>query len=119
MSAAHPDKTNPEEITMRKLYIGMSTLLLALSSWTAMADSGEAVYDKHCASCHSKNADNTPQLGNAEHWKIRLDYGRKSLVDSIRHGHNVMPAHMDTLSPQEIGAALDYIVGKLGGWPKK
>lgn len=95
-----------------------AVLLVTLSS-PALAASGEAIYDKHCASCHSGNADNTPQLGIAEHWRVRLGYGRKSLVDSVRHGHNMMPTHEYSMRVEDIEAALDYIVARAGGWPKR
>ena len=104
---------------MRTTNLGLIAIMLAMSAGTAWATSGKAIYDKHCASCHSTNADNTPQLGNAEQWKIRLDYGRKSLIYSVKNGHNMMPMHEGTLKDQDIGAAVDYIVSKSGGWPKK
>jgi cytochrome c5 len=104
---------------MRALAITLITLPLVITAGTAHATTGEAIYEKHCASCHSKNADNTPQLGIPQHWTIRFNYGRKSLVDSVKSGHNMMPGHEDNLSAQDIGAAVDYIVEKSGGWPKK
>jgi cytochrome c5 len=61
---------------------------------------------------------NIPQLYNASQWEVRLKVGRKSLVDSVVHGHNVMPPLGEALSKDDIGAAIDYIAETVGGMPK-
>jgi cytochrome c5 len=93
-------------------------VLLALPV-AAAADPGEAIYEKHCAACHSGTDVNVPQIGSVEQWKFRSGYGRKSLIYSVRNGHNLMPHHGETLKDEDIGLAVDYIVARSGGWTKK
>jgi cytochrome c5 len=93
-------------------------LLLALPL-PALADPGEAIYEKHCAQCHSGNDVQVPRIGVADQWKFRSGYGRDSLIYSVKNGHNLMPHHGDTLSDEQIGLAVDYIVAKSGGWAKR
>lgn len=81
--------------------------------------SGESVYETHCAQCHSGGDVNVPQIGSMEQWKFRSAYGPKSLLYSVRNGHNAMPGHGDLLKDEQIMAAIDYIVSKSGGWTKK
>jgi cytochrome c5 len=80
----------------------------------ALAASGEDIYTRHCAQCHSSTDVNVPQIGSAEQWKFRAGYGRKSLISSVKHGHNLMPPHGEMLKDEEIGAAIDYIAEKSG-----
>ena len=85
----------------------------------AFATSGETVYEKNCAQCHSSGDVNIPQIGSAEQWKFRSGYGPKSLLYSVKNGHNLMPSHGDVLKDEDIKAAIDYIVTRSGGWTKK
>jgi cytochrome c5 len=102
---------------MHKLSV-LAVLLLALPL-SAAAESGEAVYEKHCAQCHSSGDVNTPQIRSTEQWKLRSGYGAKSLLYSVKNGHNLMPPHGEMLKDADLGAAIDYIVSKSGGWAKK
>jgi cytochrome c5 len=102
---------------------GMKTIVflvtLAAVAAPALAADGKAIYEQHCASCHSTNKDaNVPQIGLPGQWTLRLTSGRKSLIDSVRHGHNLMPVHGETMNKKDIGAAVDYIVSQVGGYPK-
>ncbi|HYP66961.1 MAG TPA: cytochrome c [Thiobacillaceae bacterium] len=90
-------------------------LVLPLS---AAAETGEAVYEKHCAQCHSSGDVNVPQIGSTEQWKFRSGYGAKSLLYSVKNGHNLMPAQGEMLKDEDISAAIDYMVSKSGGWAK-
>lgn len=94
------------------------TVLLCLLPLAAVA-SGESIYEKHCAQCHSGGDVNVPQIGSLEQWKFRSAYGAKSLLHSVKNGHNVMPPHEGALKDDEMAAAIDYIVTKSGGWAKK
>ncbi|MGA7180561.1 MAG: c-type cytochrome [Thiobacillaceae bacterium] len=102
---------------MRKLSI--LPVFLFVLPLSASATSGETVYDKHCAQCHSSGDVNVPQIGSVEQWKFRSGYGPKSLLYSVKNGHNLMPSHGDMLKDDDIKAAIDYIVTKSGGWTKK
>ncbi len=102
---------------MRMLPI-LPVFLLALPL-SAAAESGEAVYENHCAQCHSKGDVNVPQIGSVQQWELRSGYGAKSLLYSVKNGHNLMPPHENTIKDEDVSAAIDYIVSKSGGWSKK
>ena len=85
----------------------------------AAAASGEVIYEKHCAQCHSGGDANIPQIGDTAQWKFRSGDGPKSLLYSVKQGHNVMPPHGGALKDEEMAAAIDYIVTKSGGWTRK
>lgn len=92
-------------------------LLLALP--LPAGASGQTIYEKHCAQCHSNGDVNVPQIGAMEQWKFRSKYGAKSLLYSVRNGHNVMPSHDGLLKDEDLSAAIDYIVTRSGGWAQK
>lgn len=98
--------------------VPLMTLLLAVPCAFAAA-SGEAIYEKHCASCHSSGDVYVPQIGTVEQWQFRAAYGAKSLLYSVRNGHNIMPAHGDHLKDEDMAMAIDYLISRSGGWPKK
>ena len=108
----------PERKPNMRVLNTLTVFLLALPL-AAVADPGETVYKEHCAQCHSSTDVNVPQIGSVDQWKFRSGYGRKSLIYSVKNGHNMMPAHSETLKEEDIGLAIDYIVGKSGGWTKK
>lgn len=97
------------------------TLIITLFMMLPMASnaSGESVYEAHCAQCHSRGDVNIPQIGSMEQWKFRSAYGAKSLLYTVKNGHNAMPGHGDLLKDEQIMAAIEYIVSKSGGWTKK
>jgi cytochrome c5 len=99
--------------------LNIPTVVLLALPLSTVADPGEAVYEKHCAKCHSSTDVNVPQIGSVEQWKFRSGYGRTSLIYSVKNGHNMMPPHSEALKDDDIGIAIDYIVGKSGGWTKK
>jgi cytochrome c5 len=105
-----------KEFSMRGiLYIPVFLMALPM----AASASGETLYEQHCAQCHSKGDVNVPQIGSLEQWKFRSGYGPKSLLYSVKNGHNIMPGHGDVLKDEEISSAIEYIVSKSGGWAKK
>jgi cytochrome c5 len=77
------------------------------------AASGEEIYDKHCAGCHSSGMVEAPQIGNPGQWGKRVELGNKSLMDSVKHGHNIMPPQGEVLKDEDLAAAIDYILEKV------
>lgn len=97
---------------------------------------GESIYAEHCASCHGANLEGQPN------WQQRLENGRLPAPPHDETGHtwhhpdqvlfdltkfgpaalvgadyeSDMPGFEETLSDQEIIAALSYIKSR---WPKK
>jgi len=101
------------------MHYSILALVLLISLPLTTLASGETVYEAHCAQCHSKGDVNVPQIGSLEQWKFRSGYGAKSLLYSVKNGHNLMPGHGDVLKDEEIAEAIEYIVSKSGGWAKK
>lgn len=95
------------------------TLLVTLFALPSWAGDGHKVYQKFCASCHSSGDVTIPQPHNPSQWEARLKAGRKSMIDSVVNGHNVMPPHGGELTKEAIGDAVDYIVSTVGGYPKQ
>jgi cytochrome c5 len=95
------------------------SITLFVLPFAAIASTGETVYEKNCAQCHSNGDVNIPQIGSSQQWQFRSGYGPKSLLYSVKNGHNLMPPHGDVLKDEDIEAAIDYIVTKSGGWAKK
>lgn len=70
---------------------------------------GRTVYEANCAACHGPDGTatvpGTPNFAKRE----RLEKPDGQLLNSIRHGLNIMPAWQGQLSNDEISSALMYI----------
>jgi cytochrome c5 len=93
----------------------LSVLFIAVATVPSIgfAASGEQIYEKHCASCHSSGMVEAPQIGNPGQWGKRVELGKKSLMDSVKHGHNIMPPQGEALNDEDLSAAIDYILSKV------
>ena len=68
------------------------------------ADSGKAIYEQACITCHGHGLMDAPKLGDKEAWAPRLDQGRSKLIEHASYGFNAMPAHggNDALSDNDV-----------------
>lgn len=82
---------------------------------TAEARSGQQVYDKFCAACHTPGVLNAPRINNAEDWEPRLAQGMETVFQHAWEGYNAMPAKgtCSNCSKEEIQAAIDYMVSDI------
>ena len=98
------------------LLFAASTALLAPAS--ALADSGEAVYNNRCSLCHAGGAGGAPKFRNQEDWAPRAARGKLALYDTALHGKPntaMMPrGGFRDLSNDEVMAAVDYMVAQAG-----
>lgn len=77
---------------------------------------GKEIYDKWCISCHLAGISNAPRLAEPKDWVQRLPKGRAIMLKSVIEGIvPSMPARglCRGCSDEELGAALDYMLGTL------
>lgn len=76
------------------------------------ARSGQAVYDRFCATCHAAGVAGAPTLDDGAAWEPRLAKGMDTLWDHTLNGFNAMPAKGTCMncSDDELRGALDYMV---------
>ncbi len=84
---------------------------------SAAADprSGQQVYDKFCAACHTPGVLNAPRINNAEDWEPRLAQGMDTVFKHAWEGYNAMPAKgtCGDCSEDEIMAAIEYMTSDI------
>lgn len=78
------------------------------------AASGEAIYNKSCASCHASGVAGAPKVGDAAAWKDRIAEGENTLYDHAINGFQSMPAKGGnaSLTDDQVKAAVDYMVSQ-------
>lgn len=98
---------------MKSIAAGLIALATMGLASTAMAADGKAVYEKTCAMCHAAGVANAPKLGDKAAWGPRVATGKAAMVASVTAGKGAMPAKGGNaaLTAEEIGAAVDYILG--------
>ncbi len=87
------------------------TKMASVASAGDMA-TGQAVYEKNCASCHESGIAEAPKLGDKTAWAPRISGGIDQMVQVAIDGKGAMPpkgGHPD-LSNDEVHAAVNYMV---------
>lgn len=82
---------------------------------TGTDTAGSRVYDRACAVCHDSGVGDAPIPGEAGGWDGRADAGRDALIATVIDGKGLMPprAGQPNLSDDDIGSAVDYMLGTL------
>lgn len=85
------------------------TILFATAG--AYAADGATVYETVCKKCHRSGVDDAPTLSNKEEWAKRFALGKPAMQKSVVEGKGEMNprAGKDSLTDEEISAAIDYI----------
>lgn len=80
----------------------------------AAAQSGESVYNNHCAMCHASGVGGAPTLGDKAAWAPFVGAGIDAMVQHVISGIKTMPPKggCQSCSDAEIKAAVEYIVQK-------
>ncbi len=82
---------------------------------------GQAAYQSACFACHATGAGGAPLLDDTAAWPDRIAQGRDVLVDHAINGFTgsagvMLPkAGRADLSDEEVAAAVDYMIAKIGG----
>lgn len=81
----------------------------------ASARSGDAVYNKFCAACHTSGVLGAPKLNDAADWEPRLAQGMDTVLKHAIEGYNAMPPKgtCNDCSDEEIQAAIDYMIAEI------
>ncbi len=76
--------------------------------------SGEDIYNGKCMACHATGAAGAPKVGDVAAWAPRISQGLETLVSHAIKGLNAMPPRgtCGACSDEEIGATVEYTVGK-------
>ena len=86
----------------------------AAASASAVARSGEEVYNAACMACHSTGAAGAPKLGDIADWADRIAKGPDALYDSGINGlagtGMIAKGGCMSCSDEEVSAAVDYMV---------
>lgn len=93
-------------------------LCVILSTISSLAfSSGEKVYQQVCASCHSANFPNSPQIGDKVKWAPLIAEGQVVITAHGYVGVRGMPPKggKADLTLEDFSAALNYMVNKSGG----
>lgn len=111
---------------MQIMNISKKYLLISLSSFISMisidiyaADGGET-YNTFCAVCHKAGLNAAPKLGSKPLWAKRIAQGKETVYLNAINGLRGMPAKggIASLTDDDVKAAVDYMVGRSGGWGK-
>jgi cytochrome c5 len=81
----------------------------------AVAADGKTLYGQTCAACHASGLAGAPKVGDKAAWAPRTGGGKGGLVASVVKGKGAMPpkAGNASLTEEDIGAAIDYMLGQL------
>jgi len=83
---------------------------------TAVANTGESVYNRACAGCHMTGAASAPKLGDKAAWADRIARGADALVQSAISGvpGTAMMARgtCNSCSDADLRAAVDYMISQ-------
>lgn len=102
-----------------KNYLPALSLLGAFSA-NIYADGpdGGQVYNTYCAVCHKSGLNAAPKMGSKPLWAKRVAQGKETVYDHAINGIRGMPPRggFANLTDEEVKAAVDYMVGRSGGW---
>lgn len=81
----------------------------------ALAADGKTVYGQTCAACHASGLAGAPKVGDKTAWAPRTGAGKGAMMASVVKGKGNMPpkAGNASLTEEEIGAAIDYMLEQL------
>lgn len=104
-----------------KIYASAALVcLLSMFSINSFANSGGETYNTYCAVCHKLGLNAAPKMGKKAFWIKRVAQGKEVVYKNSIEGLRGMPPRggMASLSDEEVKAAVDYMVGRSGGWGK-
>lgn len=99
---------------MKAIALATALTAYALPHPSAAAD-GKTVYGQTCAACHASGLAGAPKVGDKAAWAPRTGAGKGGLLASVLKGKGAMPpkAGNASLTEEDIGAALDYMLEQL------
>lgn len=106
-------------ISKKYLLISLFGFITIISTNLYAADGGE-LYNTYCAVCHKLGLNAAPKIGSKPLWAKRVAQGKETVYANSINGLRGMPPKggFANLTDDEIKAAVDYMVGRSGGWKK-
>lgn len=73
---------------------------------------GQFIYESHCAACHNTGATGAPRLDDQTAWAPRIAQGNTVLLQHVIQGYNLMPPKGACLqcSDTDLKMAISYMV---------
>jgi cytochrome c5 len=107
-------------IFLKKVSLVTLSLFIATLSFSSFAADGGEVYNTYCAVCHKSGLNAAPKMGNKALWIKRVAQGKETVYKNAIEGIRGMPPKggIASLSDEDVNAAVDYMVGRSGGWGK-
>ncbi len=101
--------------------IGVITISLTIgiiSSYSYAAADGGETYNTYCAVCHKLGLNAAPKYGKKVLWVKRVAQGKETVYKNSIEGIRGMPPKggIASLTDDDVKAAVDYLVGRSGGW---
>jgi cytochrome c5 len=95
-------------------------LITGLLSCNLYAADGGETYKTYCAVCHKSGLNAAPKTGKKAFWIKRVAQGKETVYKNAIEGLRGMPPRggIASLSDDDVKAAVDYMVGRSGGWGK-
>lgn len=99
------------------MYKTLGALLLALSTSSAWAATGEETFKAVCATCHAQGTTGAPKVGDAKAWGKLIKEGQVNLTADGYMGVRAMPARggRADLSVPDFANAVVYMANQSGG----
>jgi len=102
-----------------KTHISVALIsLLSMISAISFADNGGEIYKTFCAICHKSGLNAAPKMGKKAFWVKRVAQGKEVVYKNSIEGLRGMPPKggIASLTDEDVKAAVDYMVGRSGGW---
>jgi cytochrome c5 len=97
------------------IFFALTLVLAGPAVSSALARSGQDIYETTCFVCHMTGAAGAPKFDDRAAWASRLETGRETLFISVRNGKNAMPPKGTCVdcSTEELRRAVDYIISQV------
>ena len=94
---------------IRSMMVVLGALAASLAAPIVAAD-GRAVWEKHCAGCHTAMA---PKIGDKAAWAPIVKQGPEQVTAVVIKGKGMMPPKGTAASDADVKAAVEYILSQM------
>jgi len=103
-------------IVLSSLVIGFSSFSIQEKNAEFTNNSGKAIFEKNCASCHTGGfkgwMTGAPEIGEKEEWKPFFDKGASVMTTHIYEGTKKHEKYDKVCSKEQIKLAVEYIIAE-------
>lgn len=94
--------------------VGLAFGALFVAGYVSAGESGEAVYQKACASCHDSGKEGAPRLGNMEEWTDRAGWVWSDIQQQHLDAGLLKDATDKGITAEQMEAASAYMASMVG-----